>query len=131
MTAEDITFPSRGVACSAWRFRREGDAFAGPAGRPVVVMAHGFGGTKDAGLRPFAERISAAGIDVLAFDFRGFGGSEGVPLQSIRYVGRSRTITPRWTSRGRFQASTAAASPFGARRCRVVTCSTWPRIVPT
>jgi pimeloyl-ACP methyl ester carboxylesterase len=83
MTAEDTTFPSRGVACSAWRFHGEGDAFAGPAGRPVVVMAHGFGGTKDAGLRPFAERISAAGIDVLAFDFRGFGGSEGVPPQSI------------------------------------------------
>ncbi len=46
-------------------------------------MAHGFGGTRDAGLQPFAERISAAGIDVLAFDFRGFGASEGDPRQSI------------------------------------------------
>jgi pimeloyl-ACP methyl ester carboxylesterase len=46
-------------------------------------MAHGFGGTRDAGLRPFAERISAAGVDVVAFDFRGFGASDGEPRQSI------------------------------------------------
>lgn len=82
-TFEDITFRSHGVTCRAWHFRGEGDTFAGPAGRPVVVMAHGFGGTKDAGLQPFAERISAAGIDVLAFDFRGFGASDGEPRQSI------------------------------------------------
>lgn len=83
MTFDDITFRSQGVTCSAWHFRGEGDAFAGPAGRPIVVMAHGFGGTKDAGLQPFAERISAAGVDVLAIDFRGFGASEGEPRQSI------------------------------------------------
>lgn len=83
MTFEDVTFRSEGVACSAWHFRGNGEAFAGPGGRPIVVMAHGFGGTKDAGLQPFAERISAAGIDVLAFDYRGFGASDGQPRQSI------------------------------------------------
>jgi uncharacterized protein len=83
MTFEDVTFRSQGVACSAWHFRGSGEAFAGPGGRPIVVMAHGFGGTKDAGLQPFAERISAAGIDVLAFDYRGFGASDGQPRQSI------------------------------------------------
>lgn len=46
-------------------------------------MAHGFGGTKDSGLQPFAERFSAAGLDVLAFDYRGFGASEGQPRQSV------------------------------------------------
>jgi uncharacterized protein len=80
---QDITFRSEGVTCRAWHFSGEGDALLGPAGRPVVVMAHGFGGTRDAGLRPFAERISAAGVDVFAFDFRGFGASEGEPRQSI------------------------------------------------
>lgn len=83
MTVDDVTFRSGGVACSAWHFHRQGDGLAGPAGRPVLVMGHGFGGTKDAGLRPFAERISAAGIDVLAFDYRGFGASDGQPRQSI------------------------------------------------
>jgi len=49
-------------------------------------MAHGFAGTKDSGLAPFAEKIAAAGPDVLAFDFRGFGESEGGPRQSISIV---------------------------------------------
>jgi pimeloyl-ACP methyl ester carboxylesterase len=46
-------------------------------------MAHGFGGTKDSGLEPFARRFAGAGIDVIAFDYRGFGASEGQPRQSV------------------------------------------------
>lgn len=83
MTYRDLTFDSGGATCSAWHFPSAGDAFTGPAGRPVVVMGHGFGGTKDAGLQPFAERISAAGVDVFAFDYRGFGASGGHPRQSV------------------------------------------------
>ncbi|BBX17667.1 alpha/beta hydrolase [Mycolicibacterium duvalii] len=49
----------------------------------MVVMAHGFGGTKDSGLAPFAERFAESGMDVLAFDYRGFGASEGTPRQSL------------------------------------------------
>jgi uncharacterized protein len=44
-------------------------------------MAHGFGGTRDAGLLPFAEAFASSGIDVLLFDYRGFGGSTGEPRQ--------------------------------------------------
>jgi pimeloyl-ACP methyl ester carboxylesterase len=83
MTFSRITFRSAGVRCSAWHFAAEGGALDGPGGRPIVVMGHGFGGTVDAGLQPFAERISSAGIDVLAFDYRGFGESKGTPRQSI------------------------------------------------
>lgn len=83
MSHTDVSFTSQGVPCSAWHFRADGDGPEGSGGRPVVVMAHGFGGTKDAGLQPFAERISASGIDVLAFDYRGFGASGGQPRQSI------------------------------------------------
>ena len=32
---------------------------------------------------PFAERFAAAGCDVLVFDYRGFGGSEGVLRQDV------------------------------------------------
>ena len=88
MSRIDITFDSGGVRCSAWHFPGEGEAFAGPNGRPVVVMGHGFGGTKDSGLEPFAERISAAGVDVLAFDYRGFGASEGAPRQTVSVAGQ-------------------------------------------
>src|SRR4051794_22824626 len=44
-------------------------------------MAHGFGGTKDSGLLPFAEAFAEAGTDVLLFDYRGFGESSGEPRQ--------------------------------------------------
>ncbi|OBB33604.1 alpha/beta hydrolase [Mycolicibacterium peregrinum] len=83
MTHAELTFHSAGDRCSAWHFQAAGAGFAGPEGRPVVVMAHGFGGTKDSGLQPFAERFSAAGLDVVAFDYRGFGASEGIPRQSV------------------------------------------------
>ncbi|WP_167097643.1 alpha/beta hydrolase [Mycobacterium sp. DL592] len=88
MTPTDITFDSAGVLCSGWHFAGEGDRHLGPAGRPVVVMGHGFGGTKDSGLGPFAERISQEGIDVLAFDYRGFGASEGSPRQTVSVAGQ-------------------------------------------
>ncbi|MCK0176981.1 MULTISPECIES: alpha/beta hydrolase [Mycobacteriaceae] len=85
MTPHEITFDSDGSRCSAWHFPGAGEEgrVDGPAGRPVVVMGHGFGGTKDSGLAPFAERLSAAGLDVFAFDYRGFGASEGSPRQSV------------------------------------------------
>lgn len=79
MTPHDVSFVSGGVTCSGWHFA----AASGSSSRPLVVMAHGFGGTKDSGLEPFAQRFGAAGIDVLAFDYRGFGASEGQPRQSL------------------------------------------------
>ncbi|WNG83817.1 alpha/beta fold hydrolase [Mycobacterium sp. ITM-2016-00316] len=78
MSYQELSFTSHGTRCSAWHFRASGEH-----SRPVVVMAHGFGGTKDSGLEPFAERFAAAGIDVFAFDYRGFGASEGSPRQTI------------------------------------------------
>jgi len=45
-------------------------------------MAHGFSGTKD-GLRHQASRFASAGFAVLAFDYRYFGESEGMPRQLI------------------------------------------------
>jgi pimeloyl-ACP methyl ester carboxylesterase len=44
-------------------------------------MAHGIGGTKDSGLLPFAQAFAAAGLSVLLFDYRCFGGSSGEPRQ--------------------------------------------------
>lgn len=77
----DLTFPSHGETCAGWHLSGEGDAFAGERGRPCVVMAHGFGATKDSGLLPFAEAFAAAGLEVLLFDYRTFGESSGEPRQ--------------------------------------------------
>ncbi len=82
-TPADVTFLSGDDRCAAWHFAAADASLAGPAGRPVVVMAHGLGGTKDSGLAPFAERLAAAGLEVLAFDYRGFGASDGEPRQTV------------------------------------------------
>ncbi|MUL47769.1 alpha/beta hydrolase [Mycobacterium sp. CBMA293] len=80
---KDFFFISHGLRCAAWHLTAENDALAGQTGRPCVVMAHGFGGTRDTGLLAFAEPFAAAGMDVLVFDYRGFGDSEGEPRQDI------------------------------------------------
>ena len=53
------------------------DKYINSRGRPCVVMANGFGGTKDTGLLNFAEPLSKAGFDTFIFDYRGFGESGG------------------------------------------------------
>ncbi|WP_193611511.1 alpha/beta fold hydrolase [Nocardioides lijunqiniae] len=83
-----LRFSSAGTDCDAWHFPGEGEALSTTAGRPVVVMAHGLGGTKDSGLEPFATRLSQAGLDVLAFDYRGFGASDGSPRQQVSMEGQ-------------------------------------------
>ncbi|RMI34910.1 alpha/beta hydrolase [Nocardia stercoris] len=84
-----IDFHSAGTRCDAWFFDGGADSpFDGPGGRPVVVMAHGFGGTKDSGLEPYARRFAAAGLAVFAFDYRGFGDSDGTPRQQASMTGQ-------------------------------------------
>ncbi len=79
----DVSFTSHDVRLSAWRYEAETPDWTTSKGRPCVVMAHGFGATKDAGLSPFAERFAAAGADVVVFDYRGFGTSDGDPRQDV------------------------------------------------
>ncbi|MEU8617569.1 alpha/beta fold hydrolase [Streptomyces sp. NPDC048623] len=80
---KDLTFTSHGVRCAAWHLPATSAAPAGPGGRPCVVMAHGFGGTRDSGLLAYAEGFAEAGIDAFVFDYRGFGASEGTPRQNV------------------------------------------------
>lgn len=83
MKATDVEFPSDGHLCRGWHAAARDDRFAGTRGRPVVVMAHGLGGTADTGLAAFADEFCAVGVDVVAFDYRGFGLSGGGPRQSV------------------------------------------------
>jgi uncharacterized protein len=82
---DTISFTSSGTSCAAWYLRAETDELTTSFGRPCVVMGHGFGATRDAGLLPFAERFAAAGSDVVVFDYRGFGTSDGVPRQDVNH----------------------------------------------
>ncbi|MCW2856711.1 MAG: alpha/beta hydrolase [Marmoricola sp.] len=82
-TPTTIRFTSGGADCQASHFAAVDDRLAGPAGRPVVVLAHGLGGTRDSGLEPFARAFAAAGLDALTFDYRGFGTSAGTPRHRV------------------------------------------------
>ncbi|KVH54885.1 alpha/beta hydrolase [Burkholderia sp. MSMB1072] len=50
---------------------------------PVIVMAHGFGAIRAAGLHAFARRFVGHGYAVYLFDYRNFGDSEGMPRHWI------------------------------------------------
>jgi fermentation-respiration switch protein FrsA (DUF1100 family) len=73
----DVSFEVNGTSVAAWLYLP--DDRSAPV--PCVVMAHGFGGTKDMGLEAYALRLQEAGYAALAFDYRHFGQSEGEPRQ--------------------------------------------------
>ena len=82
MDRSDVTFASQGGTCRAWHYLPEGPDVSGVR-QPCVVMAHGFGATRDASLEPYALRVAAAGMHVLLFDYRHFGASDGQPRQLV------------------------------------------------
>lgn len=76
-----LSFRSGRDDCAAWLTLPRGD---GP--HPVVVLVHGGGATHAMCLEPYERRFAAAGLAVLAFDFRHLGESGGQPrqLMSVR-----------------------------------------------
>jgi uncharacterized protein len=75
----DVRFESHGDTCRAWLYRDARNS--GPT--PCIVMAHGFGATRDASLEPYARRLVEAGMSALVFDYRYFGASDGQPRQLV------------------------------------------------
>jgi dienelactone hydrolase len=73
MKREDIAFYSEGCRLSGHLYLPDGQ----PEPKPAIVLAHGFTGVKELILPDFAERFAAQGWVALAFDYRGFGTSEG------------------------------------------------------
>jgi fermentation-respiration switch protein FrsA (DUF1100 family) len=79
MKPNKLFFDSGGLRCAAdlyWPADTTGPL-------ACVVMGHGFSGTRDMGLAPYAERFASAGMAVLMFDYRHFGASDGQPRQLI------------------------------------------------
>jgi uncharacterized protein len=74
----DVWIPARGARCAAWFYEPEG-----VSAPPLVVMAHGLGGTRHLRLDAYARRFAQAGMAALLFDYRGFGDSEGEPRQIV------------------------------------------------
>ncbi len=72
-TRHDTTFVSGDAYCAAWHY----EPVSTLSQVPVVVMAHGFTGTRRDRLGAFARRFAQAGFAALVFDYRGFGDSGG------------------------------------------------------
>lgn len=68
---EKVRFTSGGEECVAWRYPGSNGA--------CVVMAGGFAVPKEPATDLFARRFAAAGFEVLAFDYRRLGESDGRP----------------------------------------------------
>lgn len=79
MSQQDIEFDAEGTTIRGWFFPAAGTTDRAP----TVVMAHGFTAVKEMELDRYAEVFSAGGINVLVYDNRGFGDSDGTPRQEI------------------------------------------------
>jgi len=76
---KDVIFKVKGTSLSAWLYLPKN--LSVPV--PCIIMGHGLGATKDAGLESYALRYQEAGFAVLTFDYRHLGESEGEPRQLI------------------------------------------------
>jgi fermentation-respiration switch protein FrsA (DUF1100 family) len=80
---EEHQFESQGTQLGAGFWAPARSSSDAQNGNPCIVMAHGLGGTRACGLTPYAEKFAAAGFNVLCFDYRGFGSSDGEPRQVV------------------------------------------------
>jgi fermentation-respiration switch protein FrsA (DUF1100 family) len=75
----DVRIPAEGgIELGAWLFLPDDRV-----SRPAITMAHGFAGTREHGLEPFAKAFAAAGLVVLLHVHRNFGVSGGEPRGDI------------------------------------------------
>jgi uncharacterized protein len=72
---ENISFTSSGLKCSGWLYKGRNEV--------CVILAHGFACVKTMRLDAYAEKFNEAGYNVLVFDYRHFGDSEGLPRQLL------------------------------------------------
>lgn len=73
----DLRFPCGDSTCAGWLY------LPAQAPAPVVVLGHGFAGTRDVGLPNMAERLARDGLAAFVFDYRSFGASGGTPRQIV------------------------------------------------
>ena len=79
LMTQSVEFKSGNTFCRGVLYEPERGAGNGAG----IVLAHGFAGTIDSGLLEYAEGFAKAGFHALAFDYRGFGISDGMPRQHI------------------------------------------------
>ncbi len=79
----DVEFTAGGVVLRGWL--RTPDTVAP---YPLVILAHGLGGLKEWTIPDVASALVDAAIAALAFDYRNFGDSDGLPWEEIDHCGQ-------------------------------------------
>jgi pimeloyl-ACP methyl ester carboxylesterase len=79
----EIEFQSDGVTLRGW-LRIPADAGL----HPLVILAHGLGGLKEWDIPAVADALIDADIAALAFDYRNFGDSDGMPREEVDHCGQ-------------------------------------------
>ena len=74
----DIEFDSDGVILRGWYYRAQSGGKT-----PTIVMCHGFAAVKEMYLDKYAELFSSNGFNVLVYDNRNLGASDGQPRGEI------------------------------------------------
>ncbi|KAL6758298.1 Alpha/Beta hydrolase protein [Haematococcus lacustris] len=75
-----VHFPCSGERCQAWLYTPRPSHRPPP---PVIVMAAGLGVQRDHKLPGIAEHFASHGYAALLFDYRGWGGSGGLPRHLV------------------------------------------------
>ena len=89
MTREDVEFAGEGgITLRGWFYKAEGATDPAPA----IVMTHGMSGVKEMHLDDYAQCFAEAGLNVVAYDHRNFGDSDGSPRQENDPVLQHRDI---------------------------------------
>jgi uncharacterized protein len=88
MPRVDVEFPADDVTLRGWFYPAKG--VVSPA--PVVVMVHGLTAVKEMHLDDYAECFFRAGLNVLAYDHRNFGASDGASRQDIDPITQARDL---------------------------------------
>ena len=81
--SRDVAFSSDGLVLRGWLRLPCGD---GP--HPLVILAHGLGGLKEWTIPDVANALIDVGIAAMAFDYRNFGDSDGLPREEVAHLGR-------------------------------------------
>ncbi len=125
--AEDVWFTTTdGVRLHGWFVH----AKTGAAPTATVLYAHGNGGNLS-NVGWLAERLAARGFDVLVFDYRGYGRSEGAATDeralyadadaAYDYLIQARTVAPeRLVLYGQSLGTTAVVDLAARRACAAV-----------
>lgn len=87
-TRTNVEFMTDDVILKGWFYKPSNDH----QHAPCIIMTHGFSALKEHYLDKFASRFSEAGMNVLVYDNRNFGDSEGSPRLEVDPVAQIRDM---------------------------------------